>query len=503
MADSPAPSVTDGIPWEDIPEGGMLPVALGEEQLLLIRRGQELFAIAAHCSHYHGPLAQGVLAGDTVRCPLHHACFDIRSGAALRAPALDPIGCWRVQRRGNRVFVGEKLPAPRPARAPGARTARSIVIVGAGAAGICAAVTLRREGYEGALTLLSADQDAPYDRPNLSKDFLAGTAPAEWMPLRSAQFYSDQGIDLRLGERAASLDVGNRRLTLASGQTLSYQALLLATGAEPRPLELPGAAAEQLCYLRSFADCRALIAKAASARCIAVVGASFIGLEVAASLRARGIEVHVIAPETVPMERTLGAEVGRFLQTVHESHGVIFHLGGTIAQLQGRRLTLANQTGLDVDLVVAGVGVRPALELAQAAGLTLDRGLLVDEYLQTSAPGVYAAGDIARWPDRYSGERIRVEHWVVAERQGQAAARNMLGYAEPFRSLPFFWSQHYDLTINYLGHAERWERIELDGSLQARDCAVRYRRGERTVAIATVGRDRQSLEAERAWESSQ
>lgn len=501
MPDSPTPNVTDGIPLADIPAGGMLRVTLGDEQLLLIRRAREVFAIAAQCSHYHGPLAEGLLVGDTLRCPLHHACFDIRSGEPLRAPALDPISCWRVECRGDRVFIGDKLPAPRRRLAAAARAPQSVIILGAGAAGIAAALALRREGYEGTLTMISADDAAPYDRPNLSKDFLAGTAPEEWMPLRAPEFYTENHIDLVLSAPAAALDVRGRRVTLTSGKTYSYDSLLLATGAEPRRLELPGATEERICYLRTFADCRALIAKAAAAARVAVVGASFIGLEVAASLRARGIEVHVIAPEAVPMEHTLGVEVGRFLQGWHQAHGVVFHLGRTIAQMQGRRVTLSDQTRLDVDLVVAGIGVRPAVALAEAAGLALDRGVLVDEYLQTSASGVFAAGDIARWPDRYSGEHIRVEHWVVAERQGQTAARNMLGYAEAFRSVPFFWSQHYDLTINYLGHAERWDRVEVDGSLEARNCAVSYQRGDRTLAIATVGRDHTSLLAESTMES--
>jgi len=478
----------------------MLRAALGDESVLLVRRGQEVFAIAAECSHYHGPLAEGLLAGNTLRCPLHHACFDLRTGEALRAPALDPISCWRVERRGDRIFVGDKLTAP-ARRLSKAGVPRSVLIVGGGAAAIAAAITLRREGYEGSLTMLSADDSAPYDRPNLSKDFLAGNAPDEWMPLRSPEFYSDHRIDLVLNAHATSLDVGSRRVTLSSGRDFSYDALLLATGAEPNRLDIAGAAEGQICYLRTFADCRAIIAKVASAARVAVVGASFIGLEVAASLRARGIETHVIAPEAVPMEHILGTEVGRFLQGWHQSHGVIFHLGTTVKQLQGRLLTLTDQTRLEVDVVVAGIGVHPAVALAQAAGLALDRGVLVDEYLQTSAPGVFAAGDIARWSDRYSGERIRVEHWVVAERQGQAAARNMLGYAEPFQAVPFFWSQHYDLKINYLGHAERWDRVDIDGSLEAHNCAVSYRRGDRRLARATIGRDLESLQAEWAQES--
>jgi apoptosis-inducing factor 3 len=376
----------------------------------------------------------------------------------------------------------------------------SVLIVGGGAAGLAAALTLRREGYAKALQMISADDSAPYDRPNLSKDFLAGNAPDEWMPLRAAEFYADHGIELLLGMRVEALQVSERRVTLADGRRMSFDALLLATGADPIRLEIAGASAGQVCYLRSFADGRALVARAATARRVVVLGASFIGLEVAASLRARGVEVDVVGLERVPMERVLGADVGRFVQDLHVSHGVKFHLGNSIAQVRDRQIRLTDGTALEADFIVAGVGVRPAVALAQSAGLALDRGVLVDPYLQTSAPAVFAAGDIARWPDPLSGEPIRVEHWVLAERQGQTAARNILGLRERFEVPPFFWSQHYDVAINVVGHAEKWDSIEMDGTLASRDCRLRYRRADRTLAVATIGRDRDSLAAELAME---
>ena len=505
MEDTPKRDLKPGVPLRELPDGAMLAGRVDDDDVLLARRGDEFFAVGAQCTHYHGPLADGLFAGDTVRCPWHHACFNLRTGEALRAPALDPLGCWRVERVGETVFVRERVAAPsRRAAAKVADAPSSVVIVGGGAAGLAAAEMLRRDGYDGPLTMLSADHSAPVDRPNLSKDFLAGNAPDDWIPLRAPDFYTENRIELQLDTRVTAIDVNAKRVQLDKGAALDYGALLLATGAEPVRLEIPGAASGQVFYLRTFADSKAIVARAQGAKRALVVGASFIGLEVAASLRARGVEVHVVGPEAVPLERVMGPEVGRIVREIHESHGVVFHLGRTVGRVDGTRVTLSDATAIDADFIVVGVGVRPAIGLAEKAGIATDRGVTVDAYLETSARGVYAAGDIARWPDPHTRERIRVEHWVVAERQGQAAARNILGrQRQPFDTVPFFWSQHYDTPINYVGHAEKWDAIAIDGSLSARDCAVSYSKGGRTLAVVTLGRDLQRLRAELAMETAE
>ncbi len=489
--------LTAGVQADSLASGGTLAGRVGDDEVVLVRSGDRFFAVGAHCTHYRGALAEGLVVGDTIRCPLHHACFDLASGEALRAPALDPVACWRVERRGDAVFVREKLAPHAPAVATAGRShPSSVVIVGGGAAGLAAADMLRREGFAGPITMISADADPPVDRPNLSKDYLAGEAQDDWMPLWPADLYAERRVELVLGSRATSIDVAARTVVLGDGSRREFGALLIATGADPVRPPIPGAESGQVLYLRTFADSRAIVERVRAAKHVVVVGASFIGLEVSASLRTRSVAVDVVAPETRPLERVMGADIGRFVQAMHESHGVVFHLGETVTSIAGRAVTLSGGGTLDADFVVMGVGVRPSVSIAEHSGLAVDRGISVDEFLETSAPGIFAAGDVARWPDPHTGERIRVEHWVVAERQGQTAARNMLGRRERFDAVPFFWSQHYDVTIRYVGHADRWDAVRVDGSFDARDASVSFWREGRRLAVATVSRDRESLQAE-------
>jgi apoptosis-inducing factor 3 len=495
-AQSTGPDLAQGIPLSDLRDGSMVLGHVGTEAVLIARRGNDLFALGATCTHWGGPLAEGLLVDDTVRCPWHHACFSLRTGEPLRAPALDPVPRWSVEVREGRVRVGAKMEPAAPPAASGGH--ESVVIVGGGAAGNAAGEMLRREGYSGRITMLSADGSPPCDRPNLSKGYLAGTVPPEYALLRPADFYKEHDIELKLGARVTTIDTKGRQVVLADGSHRAYDALLLATGAEVVRLDVPGSTLPHVHYLRTLADCDSLIAKAAGSKRAVVVGASFIGLEVTAALRARDIEVHVVAPDAVPMQKILGPEVGAFIRTLHEEHGVTFHLGTVPASIDESGVTLKNGERVPADFVVVGIGVRPAIALAEQAALAVDRGITVNEYLECSIPGIFAAGDIARWPDPHTGERIRVEHWVVAERQGQTAARNILGRRERFDAVPFFWTDQYDLTLVYIGHAGRWDRVEIQGQLtsQERDCAITYKLGERTVAAAFVHRDIEALRTE-------
>jgi NADPH-dependent 2,4-dienoyl-CoA reductase/sulfur reductase-like enzyme/nitrite reductase/ring-hydroxylating ferredoxin subunit len=492
------PDFTQGVPLGDVSDGGMIAGHVGDEAVLLARRGDEFFAIGATCSHYGGPLAEGLMVGDTVRCPWHHACFSLRTGEAVAAPAFNPMSCWRVDRRDGKAFVRDKIePMDQDERRKHRRKDPGhIVIVGGGAAGFAAAEMLRREGFAGDLTMFSSDDTVPYDRPNCSKDYLAGKAPEDWMPLRPPEFYRDHTIDLQLRSQVTGIDTAAHKVLIEDGGKIAFDRLLLATGAEPIRLKIPGANQPNVHMLRSLSDSRAIIAATTGARRAVVIGASFIGLEVAAALRAREVEVHVVAPEHRPLERILGREFGDFIRALHEEHGVAFHLGETATALDGATVRLQGGATLAADLVVIGVGVQPRIELAERAGLKIDRGVAVNECLETSAPGIFAAGDIARWPDPHVNENLRIEHWVVAERQGQTAARNMLGERQRFADVPFFWSQHYDVPINYVGHAERWDELQIEGDIKGRDCLARYRRDGKLLAVASIYRDLDNLKEE-------
>jgi NADPH-dependent 2,4-dienoyl-CoA reductase/sulfur reductase-like enzyme/nitrite reductase/ring-hydroxylating ferredoxin subunit len=486
------PDLEAGVDLSTLKDGEPLLGHAGGEAVVLVKRGENCFAVGATCTHYSGPLAEGLVVGETIRCPWHHARFDLATGAPHGGPGINPLPCYDVARTGALVRVGKKrdgAPKKRPAKSPS-----SVAIIGSGAAGTLVADTLRAEGYDGPIALIG-DEGIPVDRPNLSKDYLAGTAPEEWMPIRDESAFADKKISL-VKARAKAIDVAHKRVTVDGASDLAYDTLVLATGAAPVRLPIPGADLPHVHLLRTLGDSRAIIAAAQGAKQAVVIGGGFIGLEAAASLRARNIDVTVVLREKVTLEHILGEALGKFVEALHTEHGVKFIRDNTVS-IDATGVKLAGGTTLPAELVVMGVGVKPRVELAQAAGLTVDNGIVVDDRLRTSAPGIFAAGDVARFP--WHGRPARIEHWVHAERMGFTVARNILGHDEPFTLAPFFWSQHYDVPIAFVG-AGPWDSVEVSGDPAVRDVGVTYKRDGKAVAYASIYRDLDSLRFEASLE---
>jgi NADPH-dependent 2,4-dienoyl-CoA reductase/sulfur reductase-like enzyme/nitrite reductase/ring-hydroxylating ferredoxin subunit len=488
--------VGEGIPASDLELDVPVKGQFEGRPVIVVRTADGLCAVAGSCTHYGGPLGDGLCVDGQVRCPWHHARFDLTTGEAVGAPALNSLQVYRPEERDGKVFVAGPVDAAPPDRTPPS-SPESIVIVGSGAAGAAAAEMLRRQGYTGPVTMIGVEP--PIDRPNVSKDYLAGTAPEDWMPLRSPEFYENHDIDLITGLTVIRIDTGQRTVTFGDGREIGYGGLLIATGAVPRPLPVPGSDQAHVHYVRTLEDSRAIIAVLENTAQAVVIGAGFIGLEVAASLRQREVEVTIVAPEEIPLEPIVGQRMGRFVQGLHEEHGVEFRLGRTVSEIGPDEVVLDDGSRVRADLVVIGVGVTPRTDLAEQAGLDVDNGIIVDDRMRTSDPHIWAAGDVASYPDQNAG-RARIEHWVLAERQGQAAARNMLGHDLPFTDPPFFWSQHYDVPINVVGHAKDWDDEVALGDPASRDVMIGYRKGGVIRAVATIYRDLESLRAERALE---
>jgi NADPH-dependent 2,4-dienoyl-CoA reductase/sulfur reductase-like enzyme/nitrite reductase/ring-hydroxylating ferredoxin subunit len=498
-AGASGPDFSQGVPVAEIPPEGTLSGRVGDDPVLLSRLGGEFFAIGGSCTHYGGSLGEGIVRETTVHCPLHHACFDLRTGEALRAPALDPVDRWLVEVEGDRAFVRRKIEQQlEPARS--SSDLQKIVIVGGGGAGLACAHELRRLGFAGDVTILSADADPPCDRPNLSKDYLADTAPEEWLPLRGEHWYSENRIGLHLSSEVTSIDPAARTVRCASGAEYAYDRLLIATGSEPNRLREPGFDRDNAFTLRTVADARAIANQAKQGARAVIVGASFIALEAAAALRKRGVEVDLVSVEEVPLERVFGSEIGKHLQQLHERNGVRFHLSCVIRQFDGRAVHIADDRAIDADFVLLGIGVRPRTQVLELAGAVVDNGVLVDQFLESTVPGIYAAGDIAAYPDPLSGERVRIEHWVTAERQGQVAAANMLGARTRFDAVPFFWTEQFGVTIRYVGRASGWNAVTIEGDFESGSLIARYFAEGRHCATASIGHDRENLEDEQMLE---
>lgn len=476
----------------ELPNSGLHAVRIGEEEVLLAQVDGEVFALQAKCPHAGAPLEKGVLSGHRLVCPWHHACFDVRGGELLEPPALDDLKRYQVTRTDDEIRVTlAELPGPeRPQPAPDERT---FVVVGGGAAGEACAQTLRRQGFGGRVVMLSAGEEAPYDRTALSKKYLAGQAGSDQLPLRAGDWYDRNDVELRLNTAVEKVDVEAREVHLAGGETLPYDGLLFATGGVPRSLDVPGADLGNILVLRTPQDVGRIIARLPQATNIVIVGSSFIGLEAASSVRTRGDwNVTVVGQEDVPFESTLGGAVGQYFQKLHEEHGVTFRLGAEVERFEGdgdvRAVILKGGERLDADLVLVGIGVRPATGALPKELLT-GRGEIKVGADMRAAPNLYAAGDITRFPDPQTGDPIHVEHWRVAQQHGRAAAMNLLGAGTDYAGVPYFWTFHYGQNLRYAGHAEGWDETVTWGDVARGEFAVFYVKGGRVRAAAGVKRD--------------
>jgi len=480
----------------DLENGQMKAFEINGQRILVSRIKDRFYATGADCPHYGGPLEEGLLTGgDRVYCPWHHASFHVCNGSLAEPPARDGLARFDTEVDGEDVLLSlpeEPQSARRPEMAGRRKEAKErFVIIGGGAAGNAAAQALREEGFAGAVTMITADDRLPYDRPNLSKAFLDGTAEPDWMPLRDEQFYADYHIEILLGQRVTNVMPSANFVRLEDGQEIDYDRLLLATGGAPRRLDLPGADLDNVFTLRSMADGERLVAASEAAERVVIIGGSFIGLECASSLRKRGLAVTVVEKEPVPFRHVLGDEVGGLFAELHRRDDVDLRLEAQVEWFEGdgsvTGVRLAGGDVLPADLVIVGVGVRPVTGYLQRLEMEADGGVRVNEHL-AATPHIFAAGDIAAFPDRRTGERHRIEHWRTAEQQGRIAARNMAGQRTEYTAVPFFWTNQAGVKLAYVGHAARWDRCLIDGRLDDREFLAFYLREDRVLAVAGMGR---------------
>ncbi|MET0401301.1 MAG: FAD-dependent oxidoreductase, partial [Cystobacter sp.] len=468
----------------ELEEGRGRRVELGAEKILLVREGDTVRAYQASCPHAGGPLEEGVIRAGRIICPWHKGNFRVSDGALCEPPALDSLARYPVQVEGGVVYVTPRpIPPPEPSRREDPRT---FVLVGAGAAGAAAASALRESGFGGRILLVGREPHAPYDRTSLSKFVISGDmAPGKVPPLRPPGFYAAKGIE-RIEARVTRLDVKARRVELEDGRSFSYDAALVAPGGEPKRLEVPGAGLEGVSTLRTLEDAEVLLAQAPPGARAVILGNSFIGLEAASALRHRKVEVTVVAPHDIPFVKQFGEQVGRMFKSLHERNGVVFRSGTTAARFEGKgrvsAVVLEDGERLAAELVLVATGVRPATGFLQGLVLREDGGIPVDASMR-AAEGLFAAGDVAAFP--LGGRTVRIEHWRVAQEHARLAVRNMLGASEPYAGVPFFWTYHYTRRFEYLGHADVWDEVRIDGDLEGLSfVALLIKDGQVAAAIA-------------------
>ncbi len=483
----------------DLDENTMKSFSVEGNEILLSRTNEGFFALGSHCTHYGAPLAEGVISGDRIVCPLHHACFNVKTGNMLEPPAQDSLPKFDLRIEEGKIFVSlpDELPGsrmPQMSKGNALRDSRTFVIAGAGAAGNSAAQALREDGFEGNIVMITGENRLPYDRPNLSKEYLSGEAEEAWMPLRGEDFYKEFNIGLLFNKQIERLDSAGKSLALSGGDKVNFDKLLISSGGTARSLHIPGENLKNVFTLRSFDDADKIIEAGKEAKKALIIGASFIGLETAFSLSKKKISVTVVAQEVIPFERVFGREIGKLFRKLHEENGVTFRMSLSLKEFVGKdkveSVVLENGDSIDADLVVMGVGVRPATDFVSDIPLLADGSIKVDKYFN-AAPDIYAAGDVATLTDWRTGEDIRIEHWRTALQQGRLAAHNMAGFPSPYNAVPFFWTSQAGLNLQYVGHAKDWEEIIIRGDVQAKEFIAFYLKNNIIYAVAGNGRDRE------------
>ncbi len=476
---------------DELSDGEMKKINIGEESILLVRIDDEFYAIGGECTHYGAPLEQGMLHDGKIRCPWHQACFEATSGDLEEPPALDALSKYEVNVEGEDIVLHfpEEIKTQRVSEMANydqERDNRIFIILGAGSAGNAAAEKLRQLGYEGRVIMITREDSLPYDRTMLSKIYL-GEGMNETPLLRSEEFYQKHDIEIFTDREATNIDTSRNEVGFEDENPQSYDKLLIATGGEPRTLNIPGSDLENVYTLRSIDDADQINKTVEESTKVTIVGASFIGMETASSLTQRGLDVTIIAPESIPFENTLGEEIGQMYKDMHEENGVTFELETTVEKFEGgdkvQSVILDDGTELETDFVIMGVGVEPATDFIEDFDKNSDGSLSVDETLELGID-VYAAGDIVTFPDWRTGEDIRIEHWRLAQQHGRLAADNMVGKDVVYSSVPFFWTRHYETSLQYVGHVTDWDEIIYEGDPAERDFVAYYVKDDQILAAA-------------------
>ena len=481
-----------------LPAGHMHAVTVGDYDVLLANVDGSVYAVENKCSHYGFALTKGAMCEHRVRCPLHHACFDLRTGEQLEAPGMDGLPRFTVEVRGDDIYVSEEPEAsntPKPdasVAVPAPRDGRyDHVIVGGGTAAAYAVEAIRAADRTASVLVLSAEELPPYDRTKVSKDFMQKDADRGSLPLRSLDFYRDYGVEFRAGVEVKTLDLQQKTVTLADGGSVTYDRVLMATGGTPVELDLPGADREGVYTVRKAADAVAAREATADGTEVVIIGGSFIGLETAMSLGKRGGKITVVTPEDVLFGKVFGKEVGAYTRKLHEDAGVSFQLGRKAKEIRGNgsvtSVLLDDGTELPADIVIVGIGVKPATDYIEGIAFQEDHSVAVDGHLAAHAENAWAAGDIATYPDREG--MLRIEHWKVAGQQGRVAGRNMAGQAEPYTMVPFFWTNQQGVNYRYVGHATDYDDIIFDGTPGESPFLAFYVKDDHVQACLGVKRD--------------